>query len=214
LTETHILHYKDQSHIQKVAPVAIPLTGCTIERENSRRPIFDVRILNHDKSISKIRFLAESENELLEWITPAKAMTGICSGQTSRKINEAAQYVFTDLKAVWLSEATYRPLETPLHLVVKSYLRASMNLTESKRAQILIFIAWLVDSGCNIDAVNSAGKTALDIAEENDLIDVAEYLKATRSSLLSFNLRHALKLIGYSYLDITFSFIAETTAKG
>ncbi len=180
LTEDYIIYYKSPQATNN-PKFAIPLTSCSIHRmAGSKDPILEIvsSMLEEKKtgffgSTTKkpMLFLAESEQELQEWMMPMRAVAGAGTLRSSSVV----RYVNTDLRALWLNTADKNG-QTPLHWLViyaaqykadideESVEKHSKHASKYSLEETLKALAWLVEFGCDVNAKNEVGETALHVA--------------------------------------------------
>jgi ankyrin repeat protein len=132
-----------------------------------------------------IQFLVESEQDLQEWMLPLKLIAGV--EENLRPPNSSAPpitYVNLLVRQLWVSQRDHQG-NTPLHVLaflsrnrekLRLYLKdkpyaekenadagAVNEKTFAKAAaeQVVQLAAWLIESGCPVNAQNSRGQTAL-----------------------------------------------------
>jgi hypothetical protein len=186
LTSVKIMYFKSDEDLKKPRGV-VPIQGCTVERVPGKDAVLEIisplmvsKFTFFGKAKKKhMFFFFDSEKDLQEWLIPLKLMAnGV------KKIREGSPVVHVDihLRQQWVSEKN-RWNQTALHVLASSLGCGLINITESTRIDylqqknssidLLNVCAWLVSCGCEIDEVDGNNETALHIAINNKLWNLA-----------------------------------------
>lgn len=178
LTEDYIIYYKnDQSlHLPKFA---IPLEDLTITRLTSVNELaFEItspnmpekRTMFGSSNKKAMQFMAESEQDLQEWILPLKVIAGVeeklrpesSSGDGSGKGDTTPiTYINFVIRQLWAAQTDHKG-NTPLHLLA-SHLSSHRPLSGESGEEVVKLAAWLIEHGCPVNAQNAQGQTALHV---------------------------------------------------
>lgn len=199
LTSLKIMYFKSDEDLRKPRGV-VPIQGCTVERVPGKDPIIEVisplmvskfTIFGKAKKRS-MYFFFDSEKDLQEWLIPLKLMAnGV------KKIRDGpVVYLDVELRRQWISEKNNHN-QTPLHILASSLGGGLTDVEESVRNDYLLrkndsenllwICAWLVNCGCPIDEVDENNETALHIAINNKLWNLALCLIRLGASLAITN---------------------------
>jgi len=175
MTESHIAYYKEKG--DTVPKGTIPLKNATIKRVVGPDFVFEIESpeLPLKKNIfgSHLRptmsFLANSEIDLQEWITPLKPLLQSVSHFRSGPI------AFADLdnRSKLLSQVNWDG-ETPLHTLARHGAGTSEDPVNTNELEVAL---WLVDNGCPLGVKNKAGKTAEELARDVGNLPLATWLE-------------------------------------
>jgi hypothetical protein len=172
LTEDYIIYYKNEQSLH-LPKFAIPLEDLSVQRLPGRELAFEITSPNMpDKKTmfgssnkKAMAFLADSEQDLQEWISPLKSIAGV--EENLRPAGSAAppiEYVNLVVRRLWASQADRRG-NTALHCLASSLngYRPHAGVAESRILDAVQYAAWLIEHGCPVNAQNDLGQTALHI---------------------------------------------------
>ena len=109
---------------------------------------------------------AESEIVVQEWLTALKIAAGV------RPFRDGPiAYLNLVVRHNWVQMLTSSN-ESPLHLLAGLTAEAQTG----KEDEIIRIASWLLENGCNIEAIDKNKKTALEIAKTNKNLSLAEFL--------------------------------------
>ena len=176
----------------------IPVEGSTIAREHRKEPIFEVineRLVmkkKHEGKKPSLEFLADNEKELQEWLIPMRALTGSAGGEGGFRpaLGDSAMdapvksinYINSELRIAWLNDVN-KEGETPLIVLCRFRNRGADGSPIVPSARIMQLALWLIVNGCNINAQNKYGQTALHVAVRYGNLELARCLVAKGADL-------------------------------
>ena len=192
LYETHLVYYKSPGGRPRGA---IPVPDAKVKRNTDPSKygfdIFSDNISSRRKKNKRfLQFLAESEQELQEWLTPLRTLIGV---ESAFRSDPPVHYINSNLRDVWLAE-TNNFGETALHVasryrpknllpveVTNTAIFKSANMSTPiikeppqlsrdviidglTQVQVTQFCIWLIEAGCPVDIQSNKGQTALHLA--------------------------------------------------
>lgn len=170
LTEDYIIYYKNEQSLH-LPKFAIPLEDLTVTRQvNGKELTFEITSPNMPEKKTMfgasnkkaMQFMADTEQELQEWILPLKVIAGV--EEKLRPDNSNAPpivYVNFVIRQLWAAQTDHKG-NTPLHLLA-SHLASHRPLPNGRPDEAVQLAAWLIEHGCPVNAQNAQGQTALHI---------------------------------------------------
>lgn len=196
MTPVMIAYYKKKGDAKPKG--IIPIEGSYIAREHRKEPIFEVindRLVvkkKHEGKKPSLEFLADNEKDLQEWLIPMRALTGTAVGgdRGFRPLPDQGEvdnfkeinYVNSELRSAWLNEVNNAG-ETPLLVLSRFRNRSADGSAIVPTARIVQLAMWLIVNGCDINAQNKIGQTALHVAVRFGNIELARCLVAKGADL-------------------------------
>jgi hypothetical protein len=170
LTEDYIIYYKSDQTMNQ-PKFAIPLEELSVHRlPGNRELVFEITSPNMpDKKTmfgssnkKSMAFMADSEQDLQEWILPLKAIAGV--EETQRPAGSPIDYANMVVRQLWATQRDRRG-STALHLLASSIhgYRPQGEAAETRVGDAVQLAAWLIEHGCDVNAQNDAGHTALHV---------------------------------------------------
>lgn len=207
LTEDQLMYYKTPQ--DSVPKGVVPMLGCTFSRptgSSPEGPTFELRSPHIKKSsffglvgaaTGSILFLAETEADLLQWMTPARAVLGVEPLRQGK-----VTYADNARRGAILNAGAVNHLgQTALHLL------AAQRTQEEE--ELLTAAAWVVSLGCPPDRQALDGRSAAQVAADNGHPSLHDFLQLATAD--SFSTAPAPGLLpkpvfyqGYTYLQLTF----------
>ena len=173
LTEDYIIYYKNEQSLH-LPKFAIPLEGLTVHRlpgngdlafEINSPSMPEKKTIFGSSNKKAMSFMAESEQDLQEWLLPLKVIAGV-EENLRPSGSDAAPIVYANMviRQLWVSQ-TDRRGNTPLHwLAARMHgYRPNDDAALSRIGDAVRLAAWFIEHGCNVNAQNDQGQTALHI---------------------------------------------------
>lgn len=172
LTPTHLSYYSDNKHSGVSDPkFQVNLQACTLRVLEGAEAVFlldfDVDHQEYKEVRSKsaklhrtLNFKADNELILQDWLS----MLGPRVGYFKPTVTTVPQGLITlrSPRYSYIRDSVDAERNTPIHTLV--YGMCNTSIGESRIKEVLLFIAWLVNNDCNINANNRDGRSALNLA--------------------------------------------------
>ena len=140
----------------------------------------------HEGKTPAMEFLAESEQEMQQWLLPLRSISGMINNGSDFRPTltsasgfgvEPVKYVNCELLRSWLSEKNCDG-DTPLHILSRFKNRDEDGCIIMPTSKILLIAMWLVQNGCPLNEQNFDGQTALHLAVRYGNIELGQCLVA------------------------------------
>ena len=145
--------------------------------------------------------LTENEKELRGWLLMLNAMATVDGNGSStfakerQRADQPVRYVNRALRRAWLNQMN-KARETPLLVLARFKNRSRDGALLVPTARIVQLALWLLENGCDIDAQNSSGQSALHVAVRYGNIDLAACLIAKNANM------HLKNFAGYTVMEM------------
>jgi len=187
LSPTGLAYYKRKG--DDVPKGIVPIEGSVVSKQQGSDPVFEIvneRLVvkkKHEGKNPAMEFMAENEKDLQQWLLPLRALAGTGTGERGFRPGAdefdmdfiPINYVNSDLRVTWLNE-TNDDGETPLHVLARFKNRGNDGSPLVPTARILQLAMWFIVNGCDINAQNNCGQTALHVAVRYGNIELARCL--------------------------------------